>query len=174
MIVRYLPQDAFIVRGPSSAFAQVATLPGVDWTGPYVQQWKSRQDLPTDGILDVRVVVFPGESPEAIEAWIGHQGIPPGVAAGSGPAVLGAFGSGDFRWMRARIPANLVAALTALPSVEFVDPVRAVHDWNAETDWVIQSNTTANYRYWNVGLDRSEERRVGKECRYRGWAYHDE
>jgi len=152
-ILRYLPQDAFIVRGPSSAFAQVATLPAVDWTGPYVPQWKSRQDLPTDGILDVRVVVFPGESPEAIEAWIGHQGIPPGVAAGSGPAVLGAFGSGDFRWMRARIPANLVAALTALPSVEFVDPVRDVHDWNAETDWVIQSNATANYRYWNVGLD---------------------
>ncbi|TMA08792.1 MAG: hypothetical protein E6J94_01910, partial [Methanobacteriota archaeon] len=152
-ILRYLPQDAFVVRGPSSTFAQVAALPAVDWTGPYAPQWKTRPDLPRDGVLDVRVVVFPGESPEAIEAWIGHKGIPPGFAAGSGPAVLGAFGSGDFRWARARIPANLVAALTALPSVEFVDPVRDVHDWNAETDWVIQSNATANYRYWNVGLD---------------------
>src|SRR5205814_361745 len=152
-ILRYLPQDAFVVRGPSSTFAQVAALPAVDWTGPYAPQWRPRPDLPRDGVLDVRVVVFPGESPEAIEAWIGHQGIPPGFAAGSGPAILGAFGSGDFRWARARIPANLVAALTALPSVEFVDPVRDVHDWNAETDWVIQSNATANYRYWNVGLD---------------------
>src|SRR5207249_7678221 len=64
-ILRYLPQDAFIVRGPSSAFAQVATLPAVDWTGPYVPQWKSRQDLPSVGIIDVSFVVFPGVYPDA-------------------------------------------------------------------------------------------------------------
>jgi hypothetical protein len=55
--------------------------------------------------------------------------------------------------VRARVPANLIASLAALPEVEFIDPVREVHPWNAETAWIIQSNATGNYRYWNVGLD---------------------
>src|SRR5207253_11254346 len=84
---------------------------------------------------------------------LGHQGIPPGSLSSSGPGVRGAFGSGDFHWVRARIPSGLMSSLAALPIVEFIDPVQAVHTWNAETDWVIQSNSTGNYRYWSAGLD---------------------
>jgi len=152
-VLRYLPQDAFVVRGPSSAFERSSSLSYVDWVGPYAPSWKVRPDAPTDSFLDVRILVFPGESPETVEAWLGHQGIPPGSQSSSGPGILGAFGGGDFRWVRARIPSGLMSSLAALPIVEFIDPVQAVHTWNAETDWVIQSNSTGNYRYWSAGLD---------------------
>ena len=88
-----------------------------------------------------------------IEAWLGHAGIPLDTRARTGSALLGAFGSGDFQWVRARIPANLVPSLAALPAVEFIDPVVPVHPLNQETDWVIQTNLTANDRYWTFGLD---------------------
>src|SRR5436309_1336331 len=152
-VLRYLPQDAFVVRGPPSAFERSSSLSYVDWVGPYAPSWKVRPDAPTDSLLDVRILVFPGESPETVEAWLGHEGIPPGSQSSSGPGVLGAFGGGDFRWVRARIPSGLMSSLAALPIVEFIDPVQAVHTWNAETDWVIQSNSTGNYRYWSAGLD---------------------
>src|SRR2546421_12469110 len=152
-VLRYLPQDASVVRGPSTAFDRVSILPYVDWLGPYAPSWKVRPDIPTGSLLDVRILVFPGESPETVEAWLGHQGIPPALPSASGPGVIGTFGGGDFRWVRARIPSTLMSSLAALPIIEFIDPVYAVHDWNAETDWVIQSNSTGNYRYWSAGLD---------------------
>src|SRR5205809_6666760 len=34
-ILRYLPQDALVVRGPSSTFAQLAALPAAASPGPY-------------------------------------------------------------------------------------------------------------------------------------------
>ena len=81
-VLRYLPQDAFVVRGPSSAFERSSSLSYVDWVGPYAPSWKVRPDAPTDSFLDVRILVFPGESPETVEAWLGHQGIPPGLKEG--------------------------------------------------------------------------------------------
>ncbi|TLZ67110.1 MAG: hypothetical protein E6K12_04805 [Methanobacteriota archaeon] len=152
-VLRYLPQDAFVVRGHSTAFDRGSILPYVDWLGPYAPSWKVRPDIPTGSLLDVRILVFPGESPETVEAWLGHQGIPPALPSASGPGVIGTFGGGDFRWVRAQIPSTLMSSLAALPIIEFIDPVYAVHDWNAETDWVIQSNSTGNYRYWSAGLD---------------------
>src|SRR5439155_198252 len=77
-VLRYLPQDAFVVRGPPSAFERSSSLSYVDRVGPYAPSWKVRPDAPTDSFLDVRILVFPGESPETVEAWLGHQGIPPG------------------------------------------------------------------------------------------------
>src|SRR5207245_1743496 len=71
------------------------------------------------------------------------------------PAVLGAFGTGDFRWVAARIPAGLVSSLADQPAVEFIDPVQPIHPLNAETDWVIQTNLTGNDRYWTFGLNGS-------------------
>src|SRR5438093_13228132 len=64
-------------------------------------------------------------------------------------------GTGDFRWVSARIPAGLVSSLADQPAVEFIDPVQPVHPLNAETDWVIQTNLTGNDRYWTFGLNGS-------------------
>lgn len=152
-ILRYLPQDAFIVRGPPSTIESCSSLPFVDWVGSYDPAWKVRSDPPAVGLQDVRIVVFPGESPEAIEAWLAHHGVPAGPEG-----IDGAFGSGDFRWVRTRVPGDLIPSLAALPSVEFIDPVVPVHLLNAQTDWVIQTNRTfpngtGDYRYWRYGLD---------------------
>lgn len=150
-ILRYLPHDAFIVRGAPSDIEGVRSVPAVDWVGPYASAWKIRPALARDGLIDVRIVVFPGASPESIVAWLAHRGV--STASGTGSSIAGSFGSGDFRWVRARIPSGLVTALAALPSVEFIDAVNPVHTWNDQTAWVLQTNATNNERYWSFGLD---------------------
>lgn len=153
VLLRYVPQDGFVVRGRLSDLQGALSVPFVDGVGPYESAWKIRPGTATDGIVNVRIVILPGESPEMIEAWLGHAGIPAATPGGTGPALVGAFGSGDFRWVLARIPAGLVSALADQPAVEFIDPVQPVHPLNAETDWVIQTNLTGNDRYWAYGLD---------------------
>ncbi len=156
--LRYVPQDGFVVRGRPSDLQGASSLPYVDWVGPYESAWKVRPGTATYGLVNARIVILPGESPEAIEAWLGHAGVPTATASRNGPAVLGAFGTGDFRWVAARIPAGLVSSLADQLAVEFIDPVQPVHPLNAETDWVIQTNRTfpngtGDYRYWRYGLD---------------------
>ena len=152
-VLRYLPQDAFIVRGRPADLDGASSMPSVTWVGPYEAGWKVRPGTATQGLVDARIIVFPGAYPETVEAWLGHAGIPALSGSNRGPMIVGTFGSGDFQWVRARIPANLVASLADQPSVEFIDPVEAVHTWNAETDWVIQTNSSNLYRYWTNGLD---------------------
>src|SRR5207249_2505368 len=133
-LLRYVPQNGFVVRGPLSDVQGASSLPYVDWVGPYEPPWEGRPGAPTSGLVNVRIVVLPGASPETIEAWLGHAGIPAHARGGTGPAVLGAFGTGDFRWVLARIPAGLVPSLADHPTVEFIDPVQPLHPLNAETD----------------------------------------
>ena len=154
-LLRYVPQNGFVVRGRPSDLQGASSLPYVDWVGPYEPTWKVRPGTATDGLVNVRIVVLPGESPESVEAWLGHAGVRTASASQSEPAVLGAFGTGDFRWVAARIPAGLVSSLADQPAVEFIDPVQPVHPLNAETDWVIQTNLTGNDRYWTFGLNGS-------------------
>ena len=152
-LLRYVPQDGFVVRGRLSDLQGASALRYVDWVGPYETDWKIRPGTPTAGVVNVRIVVLPGESPETIEAWLGHAGIPVDKGAGTGSAILGAFGTGDFAWVLARVPAALISSLAAQAAVEFIDPVQPVHAFNEETDWVIQTNLTGNDRYWTYGLD---------------------
>src|SRR5881409_577490 len=154
-LLRYVPQDGFVVRGRLSDLQSALSIPYVDWVGPYESAWKIRPGMPTNGVVSVRIVVLLGESPETIEAWLGHAGIPADTGRGTGPVLRGVFGTGDFRWVLARIPASLVSALANQPAVEFIDPVQPVHPWNAETDWVIQTNLSAYDRYWTYGLNGS-------------------
>lgn len=153
--LRYLPHDAFVVRGPLDSFREVSALGYVEGTAPYATERQVRTELPPDDLVDVRILVFPDAYPGTIMAWLAHRGIPSATRDPTGPEVLGAFGSGAFQWVRARIPSSLVASLAQHPSVEFVDPVRPVRIWNRETNGVIQTNTTNNYRYWSFGLSGS-------------------
>src|SRR3989442_1598886 len=132
-LLRYVPQNGFVVRGRPSDLQGASSLPYVDWVGPYKPTWKVRPGTATDGLVNVRIVVLPGESPESVEAWLGHAGVRTASASQSEPAVLGAFGTGDFRWVAARIPAGLVSSLAAQPAVEFIAPVQPVPPPNPET-----------------------------------------
>ncbi len=152
--VLYVPTDAFVVRGPSSALSGLASLPYVDWSGPYDPAWKIAPQLASvSGIPDVRIVVFPGEPANAVAAWLARQGVPAHPSSSSGSAIIGAFGTGDFAWVRARVPASLLEALAALPEVQYIDPVARMTVGNYATDWVLQTNVTGSFRYWNANLN---------------------
>ncbi|HKZ99715.1 MAG TPA: S8 family serine peptidase [Thermoplasmata archaeon] len=158
-ILRYVPANGFLVRGAPEAIAGLGATPQVDGAGPYAAPWKVRPGTPTQGIVDARVVVLPGATPDRIAGWLAAHGVPTGATTnGPGPGIVGTFGSGDFRWVRARMPAGLLGVLAELPEVEFVDPVRAPKAWNADTAWVLQTNrlavnTSRDLRYWWHGLD---------------------
>src|SRR5690348_18009052 len=57
--------------------------------------------------------------------------------------------------------------------LEGMAPYNRYINHTPNTKWVIHPNwyTTAGFRAKNNGM-RSEERRVGKECRSRWWPYH--
>lgn len=158
-VLRPIPANGLLVRGSPSDLESLRGLPYVDAVLPYEPGWKLPPGIPTDGrLLDVRIVVLPGESPEAIEAWLAHRGVAPRRTTEDSAGLVGAFGSGDFRWVRATIDSRLIPLLADLPEVEFVDPVVPVHPVNAEADWVIQTNRqllngSGDYRYWWIGLD---------------------
>ena len=152
-LLRYVPTHAFLVRGTPEALRDLTDLPFVDGIGPFDAAWKVRPGTPEVGVVDVRIVVLPGESQEAVVAELSHRGVPPANRASAGPGILGTFGTGDFRWIRARIPSGLVPHIAALPYVEFIEPVRAVRPLNAETAWVLQTNSSGTVRYWSNGLD---------------------
>src|SRR6266511_1667481 len=74
-VLRYLPQDALVVRGSPADLEALTSLPFVDWVGSFDPSWKMRAGMPTSGSVDTRIVVFPGDAPEGIEAWLGHHGV---------------------------------------------------------------------------------------------------
>lgn len=152
-ILRYIPENAFLVRGTPSAVRDLGSLPFVDGLGAFDPSWKVRPGMPSEGILDVRAVVLPGEPPEAVASWLSRRLGPAAEGPASGVGILGTYGSGDFRWVRARIPADLVPPLASRPEVEFVEPVRPTRLLNAEMAWVLQTNQAGDYRYWSTGLD---------------------
>jgi len=150
----YVPNDALLVQGPPSALSGLRALPFVDWVGAYEPSWKMPAGLATSaGVQDVRIVLVPGEPPNALVAWLARAAVPARATDPAGPGILGAFGGGDFRWVRARVPTSLIPALAALPEVQFIDPVHPVQTLNYVTDWVLQTNTSGSYRYWAVNLN---------------------
>jgi len=159
-ILRYLPTNAFLVRGPVEALRGLSTLPYVDGLGPFDPAWKVRPGTPSLGDrVDVRIVLLPGERGDSLLAFLSHRGLSRVDRAGAEPGIVGTFGNEDFRWVRARIPGNLVTLLASRPDVEFIEPVARLRPLNAEMAWVLQtnrivtSNSTRDERYrWN-GLD---------------------
>src|SRR5690554_6955804 len=55
-------------------------------------------------------------------------------------------------------------------ATEFVIGGQSIHNDNSKHDGKILQAIPNNCWAWHLGI-RSEERRVGKECRYRGWQY---
>ena len=158
-VLRYLPEQAFIVRGAPEVLDGIAALPYVDGVGEYRPEWKMRPGLSsTTEEVDVQIVLFPGDRAEGVVAWLAHAGVHGGPGTETGPRIDGTYRAGDIEWVRARIPGSSVSRLATLPSVEFVDLVRTPRPLNAQTAYVLQTNRTfpngtGDYRYWRYGLD---------------------
>jgi len=151
-VLRYLPNNALLVRGSSAAYDAIRSLPQVDAIMPYDAAKKVHPNA-VDGSspADVRIVLLPGAPAEAVIARLAQRGVPTS-------SILGPFGSGDLRWIRSRVPSAILWDLAASPYVEFIEPAWTPRILNAETAWVIQTNRTlptgvGDYRYWSYGLD---------------------
>ena len=155
-VLLYVPTDALVVRGPPAPLAGLRSLPYVDYVGAYESVWKMPSGLSSrGGVQDVRIVVMPGEPTGAVEAWLAKAGVPPRAAGPSSAGIVGAFGSGGFQWVEARVPSSLLPAVAALPEVQYLDPVVPVTVQDYTTNWVLQTNQAGNLRYWNANLNGS-------------------
>lgn len=153
-VLLYVPNDALLVRGPSAALSGLESLPSVDWTGSYEPSWKMPASLVSaTGLQDLRIVMLPGEPPNAVIAWLAREGVPVRNAHATALGTAGAFGQGDFQWVRARVPASLIPAIASLAEVQYIDPVLPILTQNFATDWVLQTNVSGNFRYWNANLN---------------------
>ncbi len=155
-VLLYVPTDALLVRGPAAAVSGLRSLPYVDYVGPYLDDWKIPAGLwSATGLQDVRIVLMPGEPTGSVEAWLAHAGVPPSVVGPATAGLVGAYGSGDFPWVRAVVPANLLQGLAALPEVQYVDPVVPIVVQDYATNWVLQTNQSGSFRYWAANLNGS-------------------
>ena len=158
-VLRYLPEQSFIVRGTPRAVEALTTLPVIDGLGEYRAAWKVRPGLTAAADpVDVRIVLFPGEGADGVIAWLAHHGLRMEPRPATESAILGSSRAGDLEWVRARLPSAMISDIAALSSVEFIEPVRTPQPLNAQTAYVLQTNrtfpnSTGDYRYWRYGLD---------------------
>ncbi len=155
-VLLYVPTDALVVRGPPVALAGLRSLPYVDYVGAYESAWKMAPGLASSaGVQEVRIVVMPGEPTGTVMAWLAHAGVPPRVTDPAGAGLIGAYGSGSFQFVQARVPASLLPSLAARPDVQYIDPVTALTLQDYTTNWILQSNQSGLLRYWSVNLNGS-------------------
>lgn len=155
-VLLYVPTDALLVRGPAAALDGLRSLPYVDYVGPVQDGWKMAPGLASAaGLEDVRIVVMPGAPTGPVEAWLAHAGVPPRMRGPATGGLVGAYGAGDLRWVRAVVPADLLAGLAALPEVQYIDPVVPIVVQDYAANWVLQTNQTGNFRYWAANLNGS-------------------
>src|SRR5262245_66357042 len=77
----------------------------------------------------------------------------------------------------APLPVRAAAPATAAPDVAFVDITRTAgitfeHENGADGQKLLPETMGGGVVFFDYNNDRSEERRVGKECRARGGAEH--
>ena len=98
VIEAYLPINAFIVRLDQADAGKLARLGFIRWTGPSQDGWKlhpflgqrvmqspERIALDQQGLLQVMIVLFPGENVEAISADLAARGVTVLARTRSGP-----------------------------------------------------------------------------------------
>lgn len=152
----YLPQNAFIVDLSGVNPASLAGLPAAVWVGEYQSAWKldpsigdrpyftdARVALSAEGYLALDVTLF--ENADAATAIAE-------LASIDGATVTRVEDIGGNQTATVVIPAQNLADLAAMPSVQFVEEVGDFQQRNLTTRWIVQSNISGVFPLYTNGL----------------------
>lgn len=142
----YLPVNAFIARFHETSFAAVSNLGFVTFVGDFDAAWKidpelgtrsyvtgPMQEIVSAGRLPVTVTLFADSS--ADDAMNAIRAIP-------GARIDRAEPMGDGFEIAAELPADQIAGLAEITSVQYIEPAYELTLRNSSNRWIVQSNVT--------------------------------
>lgn len=153
-IVGYLPEQAFLARGPQSARERAAALDGVRWTGLLQPAWRLSPTIGATEFVDpsrsatapLRLRVRTFETPAVVAARFEAMGI----------EVVDSFDDGMLSIVRITLPRSRVLEflpqIAADPLTWWIEEEPEFRALNNATTWVVQSNVSNQTPLWDRGL----------------------
>ncbi|MEM4293684.1 MAG: S8 family serine peptidase, partial [Thermoplasmata archaeon] len=143
----YVPNNAFLVKVPSSSLSLVKKLSFVRWVGEYLPAYKV--DTALSGMGEAKVSISLLE-PEAL---------------GGVMSVINSYGGEVIKASSTRVIAKLsqagIRAVAELAGIEFVSPYYEMKILNNNAQWITQTGTSENRKIWDKGI-RGEGQIVGE------------
>ncbi len=144
-VVGYLPPNAFVLSLPAGANADAArNLAFVRWSAPYQPAWKVEPSLlALAGAVDVNISFF-GDEAEA-DAKVALNQI-------DNVQIHNAGRNGSELLITATLPAESLAQISMIPSVQFVEPALEATERNSVSHDAVQSGESNSQPLWDHGL----------------------
>ncbi|MEM3396507.1 MAG: S8 family serine peptidase [Thermoplasmata archaeon] len=134
----YVPNNAFLVKVPSSSLSLVKKLSFVRWVGEYLPAYKV--DTALSGMGEAKVSISLLE-PEAL---------------GGVMSVINSYGGEVIKASSTRVIAKLsqagIRAVAELAGVEFVSPYYEMKILNNNAQWITQTGISENRKIWDKGI----------------------
>ncbi len=155
-VLDYVPFFSYIVRADAEARAAVSALPFVIWVGEYHPAYKIHPALvAAQGPVAVRVVTFSREAADPVLSLLSRRGDGFVGPASESTGILRVSRLADHAVLQARVDASEIPAMAGLPGVEYIEPLRPVRPWNANMQWIVQTNVSSpspSRRVWDMGI----------------------
>jgi len=134
----YIPNNAFIVKVPSSSLSLVKKLSFVRWVGEYYPAYKIDRELSSLGEAKVSISLL---EPNALNDVL---------------SVVKAYGGEVIKASSARVIAKLsqagIRAMSEIPGVEFISPYNEMKVLNNNAQWITQTGVSGNRKIWDKGI----------------------
>ncbi len=142
-MVSYLPDQAYLVRMTAAGKAKLEADGSTYWIGEYQPAFKLSALV--DRTMDDRLYatrLFDDADVAATVALLGERGA----------TIVGQWDNGVNKLVRFRATGEALAALAGISAVQWIEPVLPVTTYNANVQWVVQTNLNGNRRVWDMGI----------------------
>ena len=145
VVVAYVPDQAYLVRMAPSARVRYEAEGRALWIGDYQPAYRL-SPLLTDSTVPATgqyfALLFEDTDARQIAATLGQLGA----------TVEAVNDNGVNKILRFRAPAAGLPDLAGLSEVAWIEPVAIKTVTNKNAAWILQTNTTNDYRVWGMGL----------------------
>ena len=152
----YLPTNAFIADLSQTTPAALLQLGFVTWAGAYQAEWRMDPDIGQHSFETAERLTVAANGERLVTVYL-FDGAALDVAltavsqvAGAEVVVVDFIGTQPL--LNVRLPADSVAALAAIPSIQFVEEVPEITYRNSTDRWIVQSNITNVTPLYDNGL----------------------
>jgi len=143
-VIAYIPDQTYLVRMSEAARAKLSASRRPAWIGDYQPAYKLSPALDRGGPGEIACVALLFPDADLGRARAGLASI--------GAALVDDSDNGINKLIRFRAAGASLAAIAALPAVEWVEPVPRMECLNDNAQWVVQTNLNGNRRVWTMGI----------------------